>query len=100
MGGVTSIHGGPTWQLLGRPLHVTEKHPALGSTGDLAFFDPGYYLLGDRQTMQATSSEHYKFQNDLTAIRVIERVDGRTWTQSPITAKNGTDLITPVVILK
>jgi HK97 family phage major capsid protein len=100
MGGVTSIHGGPTWQLLGRPLYVTEKHPALGTTGDLAFFDPGYYLLGDRQTMQATSSEHYKFQNDLTAIRVIERVDGRTWTQSAITAKNGTDLITPVVILK
>lgn len=97
--GVTSVHGAPTWSLLGRPLFVSEKHPALGSQGDLVFFDPGYYLLGDRQTMQATSSEHYKYQNDLTAIRVIERVDGRTWTQSAITAKNGTDTISPVVIL-
>jgi HK97 family phage major capsid protein len=99
-GGSPSAFGAPTWQLLGRPLYVTEKHPALGATGDLAYFDPGYYLLGDRQVMQATSSEHYKFQNDLTAIRVIERVDGRTWTQSPITAKNGTDLLSPVVVLQ
>lgn len=99
-GGQASAFSAPTFQLLGRPLEVTEKHPALGSTGDLAFFDPGYYLLGDRMTMQATSSEHYKFQNDLTAIRVIERLDGRTWTQSAITAKNGTDTISPVVILQ
>lgn len=99
-GGTTSAFAAPTWQLLGRPLFVTEKHPALGSTGDLAFFDPGYYLLGDRMSMQASSSEHYKFQNDLTAIRVIERVDGRTWTQSAITAKNGTDTLSPVVILQ
>lgn len=99
VGGQASAVGAPTWNLLGRPLYVTEKHPALGSTGDLAFFDPGYYLLGDRQAMQAETSEHYKFANDMTAVRIIERLDGRTWVQSAITAKNGTDTISPVVVL-
>jgi hypothetical protein len=29
--------------------------------------------------MALTTSEHYKFDNDKTAIRMIERVDGRPW---------------------
>lgn len=89
----------PDYLLLGRPLFVTEKHPALGSQGDMAFVDFGYYLLGDRQSMQVSSSEHYKFANDLTAFRVVERLDGRTWIQSAITPENGGSTLSPVVLL-
>lgn len=91
--------GAPDMTLLGRPVIVTEKHPALGSTGDLAFVDFGYYLLGDRQAMQISSSEHYKFANDLTAFRITERLDGRTWIQSAITPENNDSTLSPVVLL-
>jgi hypothetical protein len=50
--------------------------------------------------MQSMSSEHYKFQNDKTAFRVIERLDGRPWIQSPITPhNNSTATLTPFVQL-
>jgi HK97 family phage major capsid protein len=106
--------GGPVWMgnytnpgtntppvsILGRPVYFTEKTPALGNTGDISFVDFGYYLIGDRQMMQSMSSEHYKFQNDKTAFRVIERLDGRPWIQSAITPHNNSaNTLTPFVQL-
>jgi HK97 family phage major capsid protein len=75
--------------ILGRPLIFSEKAPDLGSAFPLAFVDLAYYLVGDRQQMALTVSEHYRFQNDKTAIRVIERVDGRPWLNSALTPRNG-----------
>jgi hypothetical protein len=39
--------------------------------------DLAYYLIGDRQVMALTTSDHYKFGNTIPAVRMIERVDGR-----------------------
>jgi len=75
--------------ILGRPLLFSEKVPTLGTAGDLCLVDFGHYLVGDRQVMSAMSSPHFKFQNDQTALRIIERVDGRPWLNSAITPKNG-----------
>jgi HK97 family phage major capsid protein len=106
--------GGPVWMgnytnpgtntppvsIMGRPVYFTEKTPALGTTGDISFVDMSYYLIGDRQMMQSASSEQYKFQNDKTAFRVIERVDGRPWIQSAITPhNNSTNTLSPFVQL-
>jgi HK97 family phage major capsid protein len=106
--------GGPVWMgnytspgastppvtILGRPVYFTEKTSALGTAGDISFVDMSYYLIGDRQIMQSMSSEHYKFQNDKTAFRVIERLDGRPWIQSAITPhNNSTNTLTPFVQL-
>lgn len=88
---------GPTMTLLGRPVIVSEKVPDLGAGDEIAFVDFGYYLIGDRQMMQASSSAHYKFANDVTAYRIVERVDGRPWLNSAITPKNGGDTLTPIV---
>jgi HK97 family phage major capsid protein len=74
--------------ILGRPVIFTEKTPALTTTGDINFVDLSYYLIGDRQIMQASSSPHFKFSTDKTAFKFIERVDGRPWLQSAITPKN------------
>jgi HK97 family phage major capsid protein len=90
---------GPPMTILGRPVVFTEKSPTLGTTGDISFVDLGYYLVGDRQVMQVASSSEYKFGNDLTAYRVIERVDGRPWLQSAITPKNGGPTLSPFVQL-
>jgi HK97 family phage major capsid protein len=80
---------GPPMTILGRPVVVTEKAKALGTVGDLNFVDLSYYLVGDRQIMQSMSSPHYRFGNDVTAFRIIQRVDGRPWLNSAITPQNG-----------
>ena len=89
----------PPVTILGRPVYFTEKVPTLGSTGDISFIDPSYYLVGDRMSMQVSSSAEYKFGQDLTAYRVIERVDGKPWLQSAITPANGGPQLSPVVQL-
>lgn len=99
-----SINGAPVYSLLGRPLIVTEKVPTNLSSnttqpGALTFVDFDYYLVGDRQQMQVSSSDEYKFANDLTAFRVIERLDGRPWLRSALTPENGGSTLSPIVKL-
>ncbi|HTY35431.1 phage major capsid protein [Mycobacterium sp.] len=90
----------PPATILGRPVLFTEKVPTLGTTGDIMFTDLSYYLVGDRQMMQAMQSEHYKFANDKTAFRITERVDGQPWLHSAITPHSGSsNTLTPVVQL-
>jgi HK97 family phage major capsid protein len=93
------IIDGPPMTIFGRPVYFTEKVPKLGVTGALNFVDFGFYLIGDRQVMSAMSSPHFKFQNDQTAYRIIERVDGRPWLNSPITPKNSSATLSPIVTL-
>jgi len=81
--------GGAPVTILGRPVIFTEKVSTLGTVGDINFVDFGYYLVGDRQTMQAATSTDFKFQNDQTAFRVTERVDGTPWIKSAITPASG-----------
>jgi HK97 family phage major capsid protein len=90
----------PWGTMLGRPLIISEKAKALGTAGDINFVDFGFYLVGDRQAMSARQSEDYRFKNDVTAFRVIERLDGRPWLNSAITPQNGsTNTLSPFVSL-
>jgi HK97 family phage major capsid protein len=94
-GGITqSIPG----TLLGRPVIITEKVPALGSTGDLLLADFSYYIIGDRQATTIASSEHYAFTNDLTTWRFVHRVDGQPWLDAPIYIDT-TNQVSPFVAL-
>lgn len=87
-------------QILGCPVIVSEKARAIGTTGDINFVDFGFYLIGDRQAMSARQSEEFRFSSDVTAFRVIERLDGRPWLASPITPQNGsTNTLSPFVKL-
>lgn len=96
---------GVNYMLMGRPLIVTEKHPSNTSSntttaGALAFVDLSYYLVGDRMTMQIASSDQYLFATDQMAYRIIERLDGRFWLQSPITpAGTGGNTLSPLVLI-
>lgn len=91
--------GDPPTHILGRPLFVTEKMPDLGGTGDLAFVNWSYYLLGDRQALTAEMSREYKFANDMTSWRIIERCDGRPWLTGALTPANGGATLSPYVLL-
>jgi HK97 family phage major capsid protein len=88
---------GPPMTILGRPVIFTEKAPTVGTAGDINFVDFGFYLIGDRQVMSASSSPHYKFGSDVTAYKIIERVDGRPWLQNAITPKNNGATLSPFV---
>lgn len=91
---------GPPMTILGRPVIFTEKAPSLlGTQGDINFVDFGFYLIGDRQVMSAMSSPHFKFQNDQTAYRIIQRVDGQPWLQSAVTPQNNGATLSPFVQL-
>ncbi len=91
--------GAPPMSIYGRPLIFTEKASALGTTGDINLVDLSYYLIGDRQTMTAATSEHFKFSNDKVAFRITERVDGRAWLRSAITPHNSGNTLSPFVQL-
>lgn len=90
---------GPPMTILGRPVIFTEKVSTVGTAGDISFVDLSYYLIGDRQTVNMATSEHVDFANDKTAVRFIERVDGRPWIQNPITPKQGANTLSPFVQL-
>lgn len=96
---LTNAAGPAPMTILGRPLNVTEKCPVLGNRGDIVFADLSYYLVGDRQAMSAMSSQDFRFQNDETAFRIIQRVDGRPWVTNAITPQNGGDTLSPFVEL-
>lgn len=89
----------PPMTMLGLPIIVSEKARAVGTAGDVNLVDFGFYLLGDRQAMSARQSEDFRFQNDITAFRVIERVDGRPWLPQAITPQNGGSTLSPFVQL-
>jgi len=91
---------GPPVTILGRPVIFTEKSPVLGDAGDINFVDLSYYLIGDRQVMQAESSTDYRFKDDVTAYRFIQRVDGRPALETAITPKNNGPALSPFVKLE
>jgi HK97 family phage major capsid protein len=96
---LTDGTSGSPMSILGRPVIFTEKAETLGDAGDISLVDLGYYLIGDRQQMSAMTSEHFKFNTDTTAYRIIQRVDGRPWLKSAITPHKGTNTLSPFVKL-
>lgn len=83
--------------LFGFPVYITEKLPALGSTGDVLFFDPASYLIGDRMDLEIDATPVYKFANYQMTWRVIARMDGRAWQQGAITLADGVKTVSGLV---
>lgn len=98
-GGFPDASARPPMSMLGIPIIVSEKARAVGTAGDINLVDFGHYLIGDRQAMSVRQSEDFGFNRDVTAIRVIERLDGRPWLQSAITPQNGGATLSPFVQL-
>jgi HK97 family phage major capsid protein len=89
------------WTLLGRPFYATEHVNALGTQGDLVAVDPQFYVIGDRLELQVdVAAEGAQFIQDRSEIRIKERLDGRIWLASALTPANGSETVSPVVILK
>ena len=83
-----------------RPLLVTEKLPAVGSTGDLIFCDFQEYLIGLRADYGLERTDALYFQSDKVAFRLIVRVDGQPAWDQPRTLKDGTTTVSPFIVLR
>lgn len=89
-------------RIFGRPFFISEKMPALGTQGDIGYFDFRYYLIFDRQPLTIDFSSHVAFTTDEDCWRFVLRVAGQCWPQSPITPKNAGAPVTsqsPFVVL-
>ena len=93
-----AANGSPA-TILGRPVVFSEKCQTLGTAGDVYFADFGYYIIGDRMSLQMASSPHVRFNNDETVWRFTQRVDGRPWVTSALTPRYGTTTMSPFVAL-
>lgn len=82
----------------GKPLFITEKAPALGSTGDLALFDASKYVVGQRLEMEVDASPIPGFLQYQMYWRIVSRLDGQPWLNNPVTLQNGYQ-VSPFVML-
>ena len=85
--------------LNGRPVIINEHMEALGTSGDIMLVDWKFYLIGDRQAMSISSSEHSRFAENETQIRLVSRLDGQPWIDKPLTPAHGNGDLSPFVKL-
>lgn len=73
--------------LAGLPIVTTDACPAPGTPGDLILADMGFYLAA-LKTPQLNSSVHLWFDADMTAFKLIFRMDGMPALAAPVTPPN------------
>jgi HK97 family phage major capsid protein len=93
------LSGRPYKELMGQPIFFTEKMQSLGTAGDIGVADMSQYLVGDRGGLKVASSIHVKFDYDRTAFRFVLRYDGTPSWLTTLTPLNGSDALSPFVIL-
>jgi HK97 family phage major capsid protein len=89
----------PVWKLLGMPVVITEKLPALGTKGDVILIDPSLYVIGDRMTLEIAASEHVNFLKNQMTWRFVQRVDGQPWMDKPVTLQDSSTKVSPFLVL-
>ncbi len=89
---------GEAFYMMGRPVILTEKLPALGTKGDLSFVDWSQYALGVRKEITIERSNAPGWTEDATDWRTIIRVDGQGKWNAPVTPANGDTLSWCVVL--
>lgn len=86
--------------LLGRPVVPVEYCSTLGDLGDIILADMSQYQLIDKTGgVETASSIHVRFLYDETAFRFVYRVDGSPMWQSALTPAQGTNTLSPFVML-
>lgn len=90
----------PAGSLLGFPLYVSEKVPALGTLGDINLVDPTQYGYAKRQGLEVGLSEHFLFDTDQIAYRFKLRHDAKSlWRAAYQQADGSSTLVSPFIQL-
>src|SRR5262249_2930136 len=93
------VTGKPRWQVLGHEVCVSEKLPALNTTGDILLMDLAQYLVGDRQQIEIAYSEHVAFLTNQSVWRFVSRVAGQPWLRDKVTLSDASSTLSPFVAL-
>ncbi|CDP51983.1 Phage major capsid protein [Devosia sp. DBB001] len=75
--------------LHGYPVRWNNRQPGLGSKGDVLLADLSYYLIKDGSGPFVAASEHVKFLQNKTVIKIFWNVDGAPWLKAPFAEENG-----------
>lgn len=94
-----SAREGAPSTLLGMPIVESEHAETLGDEGDIMLADLSHYLIGDRQSIQISSSEHEEYSFDRTVFKAISRVDGRPTLTKPFKPRKSTATLSAFVKL-
>lgn len=101
------LSASPYGLLMGRPVIPHQVMETLGDLGDIGFFDLNQYLTltktgggRDSNGMRADVSIHLWFDQDLVAYRFTIRLGGQPWWSAPISPRDGTNTISPFLILE
>jgi HK97 family phage major capsid protein len=85
--------------LAGRPIFYSEYAKALGTKGDLVLGNWSQFLEGTYQPVRSAESIHVRFVNHERAFKFWLRNAGAPWWRVPLTPKNGTNTLSPFVVL-
>jgi HK97 family phage major capsid protein len=85
--------------LWGRPVVYTEFCATLGTVGDLILANFSQYLEGVYQPLQTAESVHARFMNRERAFIFWTRNCGAPWWKSALTPAQGSDTLSPFVVL-
>lgn len=81
----------PNGLLLGRPIVMSDACSTLGTQGDIILANmSGYQAVTKVGGEQLTTSMHMWFDQDITAFRLIFRMDGQPLLSAPVTPPNST----------
>jgi len=84
--------------LMGRPVVISYRSPALGSLGDIMLADFTYYLIRDGASLQVAASPHVFFRENKTVIKAFKTVDAAPWPDGPFLQEDG-QTYSPFVVL-
>jgi len=100
-GGGAGAQASPNGTLLGRPIYDIEQCQTAGTSGDIILADFSQMLLGQKagEGVKFDTSAHLWFDRRLTAFRWTLRADCQPWWLSAITPANGSNTLSPFVVL-
>jgi HK97 family phage major capsid protein len=87
--------------LKGRPILVSEFCESLGTKGDIALVNWGWYATGLRSAgVRADASIHLRFDFNETAFRFMYELDGQPWLADPLTPFKGSNTQSWAIVLQ
>ena len=96
-----AVSGSPYGTLFGRPVMVTQHAKSIGTAGDIMLADlTQYRTITKAGGIQTATSMHLYFDADATAFRATFRVDGAPKLAAAITPANGSNTMSPFVMLE
>jgi HK97 family phage major capsid protein len=94
-----NLTAAPPLSLLGIPVVFSDSMAAPGSAGDVGLCDFSHYVIGDRQDLAISMSEHAAFTSGQIVWRFQYRMDGQPWLNAPVYLADGVNTVSPFVYL-